>query len=101
MSSRRSGSGASRITDDQIIDLVAKLQQLLPELRNRRSNKASASKVLQETCNYVRSLHKEVDDLSDRLSRLLSTIDDDSPQASIIRNEFTQTFPIIEFLRVY
>ncbi|KVI09118.1 transcription factor PRE6-like [Cynara cardunculus var. scolymus] len=85
MSSRRSGS-TPRITDEQIIELVSKLQQLLPELRNRRSNKASASKVLQETCNYVRSLHKEVDDLSDRLSQLLSTIDDDSPQASIIRS---------------
>ncbi|KAI3793992.1 hypothetical protein L1987_36616 [Smallanthus sonchifolius] len=85
MSSRRS-RGIPRITDEQIIELVSKLQQLLPELRNRRSNKASASKVLQETCNYVRSLHKEVDDLSDRLSRLLSTIDDDSPQASIIRS---------------
>nr|XP_043632732.1 transcription factor PRE6-like [Erigeron canadensis] len=85
MSSRRSG-GTPRITDEQIVDLVSKLQQLVPELRNRRSNKASASKVLQETCNYVRHLHKEVDDLSDRLSRLLSTIDDDSPQASIIRS---------------
>ncbi|KAF5799766.1 putative transcription factor bHLH family [Helianthus annuus] len=84
--SRRSGGSTPRISDDQIIELVSKLQQLLPELRNRRSNKASASKVLQETCNYVRSLHKEVDDLSDRLSRLLSTIDDDSPQASIIRS---------------
>ncbi|PWA48027.1 Myc-type, basic helix-loop-helix (bHLH) domain-containing protein [Artemisia annua] len=86
MSSRRS-AGTPRITDEQINELVSKLQQLLPELRNRRrSNKASASKVLQETCNYVRSLHKEVDDLSDRLSQLLSTIDDDSPQASIIRS---------------
>ncbi|KAL7614130.1 transcription factor PRE6 [Lactuca sativa] len=85
MSSRRS-AGTPRITDDQIIELISKLQQLLPELRNRRSNKASASKVLQETCNYVRSLHKEVDDLSDRLSQLLSTIDDNSPQASIIRS---------------
>ncbi|XP_071707379.1 transcription factor PRE6-like [Rutidosis leptorrhynchoides] len=85
MSSRRSGT-SSRITDDQIIELVSKLQQLLPELRSHRSKKASASKVLHETCNYVRSLHKEVDDLSDRLSRLLSTIDDDSPQASIIRS---------------
>ncbi|KAI3520839.1 hypothetical protein L2E82_33434 [Cichorium intybus] len=85
MSSRRSG-GTPRITDEQIIELISKLQQLLPELRNRRSNKASASKVLQETCNYVRSLHKEVDDLSDRLSQLLSTIDDNSPQASIIRS---------------
>ncbi|KAJ9540498.1 hypothetical protein OSB04_027004 [Centaurea solstitialis] len=86
MSNRRSSSSTPRITDEQIIELVSKLRQLLPELRNRRSNKASASKVLQETCNYVRSLHKEVDDLSDRLSQLLSTIDDDSPQASIIRS---------------
>uniref|UniRef100_A0A5B7BF00 Putative transcription factor PRE6 isoform X2 n=1 Tax=Davidia involucrata TaxID=16924 RepID=A0A5B7BF00_DAVIN len=91
MSSRRSrqsgGSSTSRITDDQIIELVSKLQQLLPDqLRNRRSEKASASKVLQETCNYIRSLHKEVDDLSERLSQLLATIDADSPEAAIIRS---------------
>lgn len=38
MSSRRSRSrqsGGSRITDDQIADLVNKLQDLLPEIRNR------------------------------------------------------------------
>ncbi|KAL3526505.1 hypothetical protein ACH5RR_011161 [Cinchona calisaya] len=90
MSSRRSrqqSSGSSRITDDQIVELVSKLQQLLPEIRNnRRSNKASASKVLQETCNYIRNLHREVDDLSDRLSQLLTTIDADSPEAAIIRS---------------
>ncbi|KAH0696668.1 hypothetical protein KY290_015913 [Solanum tuberosum] len=90
MSGRRSRQssegGTSRISDDQIIQLVSKLQQLLPEIRNRRSNKASASKVLQETCNYIRNLHKEVDDLSDRLSQLLSTIDADSPEAAIIRS---------------
>ncbi|XP_060194327.1 transcription factor PRE6-like [Lycium barbarum] len=85
--SRQSSEGtSSRISDDQIIELVSKLQQLLPEIRNRRSNKASASKVLQETCNYIRNLHKEVDDLSDRLSQLLSTIDADSPEAAIIRS---------------
>ncbi|KAJ8549925.1 hypothetical protein K7X08_033632 [Anisodus acutangulus] len=84
--SRQSAEGTSRISDDQIIELVSKLQQLLPEIRNRRSNKASASKVLQETCNYIRNLHKEVDDLSDRLSQLLSTIDADSPEAAIIRS---------------
>ncbi|KAL4581742.1 hypothetical protein LXL04_006270 [Taraxacum kok-saghyz] len=89
MSSRRSRqslTGASKITDDQIIQLLSKLQQLVPEITNRRSNKASASKVLQDTCNYVRSLHREVDDLSDRLSQLLSTIDVDSPEASIIQS---------------
>ncbi|OMP09790.1 hypothetical protein COLO4_05126 [Corchorus olitorius] len=88
MSSRRSrqSAGVSRISDDQIIELVTKLRQLLPEIRDRRSDKVSASKVLQETCNYIRSLHREVDDLSERLSQLLTTIDADSAEASIIRS---------------
>ncbi|WMV17439.1 hypothetical protein MTR67_010824 [Solanum verrucosum] len=84
--SRQSSTGSSRISDDQIIELVSKLQQLLPEIRNRRSSKASASKVLQETCNYIRNLNRQVDDLSDRISQLLSTIDADSPEAAIIRS---------------
>ncbi|KAK2994655.1 hypothetical protein RJ640_007836, partial [Escallonia rubra] len=90
MSSRRSRSrqqsGVSRISDDQIADLVSKLQQLIPEIRNRRSDKVSASKVLQETCNYIRNLHREVDDLSDRLAELLENTDSDSAQAAIIRS---------------
>ncbi|GAB4839977.1 hypothetical protein Ancab_020686 [Ancistrocladus abbreviatus] len=91
MSSRRSrsrqSSGVSGISDDQIADLVAKLQQLIPELRGRRSSdKVSASKVLQETCNYIRNMHKEVDDLSERLSQLLASTESDSAQAAIIRS---------------
>ncbi|XP_052179837.1 transcription factor PRE3-like [Diospyros lotus] len=91
MSSRRSRSrqpGTSRITDDQIYELVSKLQELLPELRHRRSDKVSAARVLQETCNYIRGLHREVDDLSERLSELLQTTD--SAQAALIRNLLTQ-----------
>ncbi|XP_038890645.1 LOW QUALITY PROTEIN: transcription factor PRE6 [Benincasa hispida] len=91
MSSRRSRqSSASRITDDQIIELVSKLRQLVPEIRHRRPDKVSASKVLQETCNYIRNLHREVDDLSERLSQLLSTIDADSAEAAIIRSLIMQ-----------
>ncbi|XP_009360364.2 transcription factor PRE6 [Pyrus x bretschneideri] len=93
MSSRRSSrsrQSSSRnnnsISDEQITDLVTKLQQLLPEIRNRRSDKASASKVLQDTCNYIRNLHREVDDLSERLSELLATMDIDNDQAAIIRS---------------
>ncbi|KAH7570128.1 hypothetical protein ACOSP7_018080 [Xanthoceras sorbifolium] len=90
MSSRRSRSrqtsGVSRISDDQISDLVSKLQQLIPELRARRSNKVSASSVLQETCDYIRSLHREVDDLSDRLAELLASTDHNSAEAAIIRS---------------
>ncbi|XP_039059534.1 transcription factor PRE5-like [Hibiscus syriacus] len=86
--SRQSSAGVSRISDDQIIELISKLRQFLPEIRDRRSNKVSASKVLQETCNYIRSLHREVDDLSERLSQLLATIDADSAEAAIIRSLF-------------
>ncbi|KAG5234065.1 transcription factor PRE [Salix suchowensis] len=91
MSSRRSRSrqsSSSRISDDQILDLVTKLQQLLPEIRNRRSDKVSAAKILQETCNYIKSLHREVDGLSERLSELLETTD--TAQAAIIRNLLMQ-----------
>uniref|UniRef100_A0A1J3CHC7 Transcription factor PRE2 n=1 Tax=Noccaea caerulescens TaxID=107243 RepID=A0A1J3CHC7_NOCCA len=84
--SRQAGS-SSRISDDQITDLISKLRQSIPEIRqNSRSNTVSASKVLQETCNYIRNLNKEADDLSDRLSQLLETIDPNSPQAAIIRS---------------
>ncbi|KAJ1423611.1 Myc-type, basic helix-loop-helix [Sesbania bispinosa] len=90
MSSRRSRSrqsgGSAEISDAQITDLVSKLQQLIPELRARHSDKVSAAKVLQETCNYIKNLHREVDDLSDRLSELLATTDSNSAQAAIIRS---------------
>ncbi|KAM0043924.1 putative transcription factor PRE [Helianthus debilis subsp. tardiflorus] len=48
----------------------------------------SASKVLQETCNYIRSLHRDIDSLSDRLSELLENTD--PTQASIIRSLLMQ-----------
>ncbi|WOG88826.1 hypothetical protein DCAR_0208061 [Daucus carota subsp. sativus] len=92
MSSRRSrsgqSSGASRISDAQIADLVSKLQQLIPEIANRPTGSAqvSASKVLQETCEHIRNLRKEVSDLSDRLSQLLESIDSNSAQAAVIRS---------------
>ncbi|KAJ0245398.1 Transcription factor PRE5 [Hirschfeldia incana] len=91
MSNRRSrqSSSALRISDNQMIDLVSQLCQLLPEIRERRrSDKVSASKVLQETCNYIRKLHREVDNLSERLSQLLDSVDEDSHEASVIRSLF-------------
>ncbi|KAL6883591.1 hypothetical protein ACP4OV_011005 [Aristida adscensionis] len=92
MSSRRSrsrassGGGAARISDDQIGELVAKLQALLPEARLRSNDRVPSARVLQETCSYIRSLHREVDDLSDRLSDLLDTADVTTAQAALIRS---------------
>jgi hypothetical protein len=42
--------------------------------------------VLQETCSYIRSLHREVDDLSERLSELLATSDMSTAQVAVIRS---------------
>ncbi|KAK4752917.1 hypothetical protein SAY87_021715 [Trapa incisa] len=82
LSSSSSISGA--ITHDQIADLVSKLQQLLPELRSsRHSNKVPDARVLQDTCNYIKSMQREVDDLSERLGELLAASDSD--EAAVIR----------------
>ncbi|KAF6159985.1 hypothetical protein GIB67_033069 [Kingdonia uniflora] len=88
--SRQSGGSRDNISDDQINDLVIKLQQLLPELRRRSSDRASSAKVLQETCKYIKSLQREVGDLSERLSELLETTDTSSDQAAIIRGLLMQ-----------
>ncbi|XP_010503380.1 PREDICTED: transcription factor PRE4-like [Camelina sativa] len=85
----RSQTGAPMITEEQINDLVLQLHRLLPELGNNRSSgKVSASRVLQETCSYIRNLSKEVDDLSERLSQLLESTD--SAQAALIRSLLMQ-----------
>ncbi|KAJ8461529.1 hypothetical protein OPV22_034455 [Ensete ventricosum] len=81
MSSRR-----SRISEEEINELISKLQSLLPETRRRGAGRASAAKLLQETCNYIRSLSREVDDLSDRLSALVETMDNNSAEAEIVRS---------------
>ncbi|KAK1289997.1 hypothetical protein QJS10_CPA06g00533 [Acorus calamus] len=84
MSGRR--GNASRITEDEINELISRLQSLLPEARRRGASRASASKLLKETCNYIKSLHREVDDLSDRLSGLMASMDMSSAQAEVIRS---------------
>ncbi|XP_073294325.1 transcription factor PRE6-like [Primulina huaijiensis] len=89
MSSRGSRSrkyGVSRTSDNQIADLVYKLQQLLPEIRPGRSDMVPATEILQETCNYIRNLHQEVDNLSGRLAELLESVDGESVEAAIIRS---------------
>ena len=46
---------------------------------------ASTAKMLKETCSYIKNLQREVDDLSDRLTDLMATLDQNSPAAEIIR----------------
>lgn len=50
------------------------------------SASVSAARVLQDTCNYIRSLHQEVDNLSETLAELLASADVTSEQAAVIRS---------------
>ncbi|KAK0586858.1 hypothetical protein LWI29_013535 [Acer saccharum] len=68
-------SSGSKITEDEINHLISKLQELLPQLNRTRNGKVSASKVLKETCSYIKRLQSEVDGLSERLSQLLNSMD--------------------------
>ncbi|XP_042420367.1 transcription factor ILI5-like [Zingiber officinale] len=79
-------SGRNRISEEEIDELISKLRSLLPETRRRGASQVSAAKLLKETCNYIRSLNREVDDLSDRLSAIMATMDTNSAEAEIIRS---------------
>ncbi|CAD6339748.1 unnamed protein product [Miscanthus lutarioriparius] len=83
MSSRRSRASVS---EEEINELISRLQTLLPSASRRVGSQASTTKLLKETCSYIKSLHREVDDLSDRLSDLMATMDHNSPGAEIIRS---------------
>jgi len=76
------------ISEEQISDLLSKLQALLPESQTHNgAHRGSAStRVLQETCSYIRSLHREVDDLSETLAALLDSDALTADQAAVIRS---------------
>lgn len=42
--------------------------------------------MLQDTCSYIRSLNREVDNLSETLAELLASVDITSDQAAVIRS---------------
>ncbi|ONM13128.1 transcription factor ILI1 [Zea mays] len=87
-SSSLSSSTSRSISEDQISELLSKLQALLPEsqARNGGAHRGSAARVLQDTCSYIRSLHQEVDNLSETLAELLASADVTSDQAAVIRS---------------
>ncbi|KAJ4824179.1 hypothetical protein Tsubulata_011915 [Turnera subulata] len=84
MSSSRSRT--LKITEDELNDLIFRLQELLPQLNPRHGSRVSASKLLKETCSYIRKLQKEVDDLSERLSRLLDSMDTNGVDIESLRS---------------
>ncbi|GMH01351.1 hypothetical protein Nepgr_003190 [Nepenthes gracilis] len=46
----------------------------------------SASKILKEVCTHIKKLQKEVDEQSERLSELLSSVDINTVDAATLRS---------------
>ncbi|THU54011.1 hypothetical protein C4D60_Mb10t20470 [Musa balbisiana] len=80
MASRRPSA-----SDEELRELISRLQSVLPETRRRSRKGGSATSLLKETCEYIKSLHRDVDELSDRLSELVATMDVNGAQAEILR----------------
>lgn len=84
MSSRRSrqAAGVSRISDDQIIELVSKLRQLLPEIRDRRPQKVHIITsyyfhIIFQACTMeLISVYQNTDLLSLHVQRITIILDD-------------------------
>ncbi|CAJ2670301.1 unnamed protein product [Trifolium pratense] len=72
----------SMFKEKQINDLVSRLQLLLPQLNQRNSSRfleegdsGNPEFGRDETLNHIRRLQKEVDDLSERLTQLMDSVD--------------------------
>ncbi|KGN63980.1 transcription factor PRE5 [Cucumis sativus] len=67
---------SSKLGDDELKNLVSKLQTLLPQLNHKphNSSEVSAGEILKETCDYIKKLQREVDDLSERLWKQLDSM---------------------------
>uniref|UniRef100_A0A803L944 BHLH domain-containing protein n=2 Tax=Chenopodium quinoa TaxID=63459 RepID=A0A803L944_CHEQI len=87
MSSSRKSLSSRCPREDEISELIFKLQALLPERRCRHLRRVSRDEVLEEVCSYIRKLHKQVDDTSERISQLLASTDLD---ADVLRSLLQQ-----------
>ncbi|KAK1435802.1 hypothetical protein QVD17_01571 [Tagetes erecta] len=85
MSSRRTRGPKTR--EREIDNLVLKLQALLPSSSSSyNKTKVPLSKILEETCNYIKSLRTKGDNLGERLSQLLDTMENNGVDVSVIRD---------------
>ncbi|GMI99223.1 Paclobutrazol Resistance 5 [Hibiscus trionum] len=84
MSSKRS-SGRSNENNE---DFSLKLRELTSTNKKKKRN---AAKLLDETCNHIKKLNGEVDDLSNRISEILNSSEAESSiNANILRQLLQQ-----------
>ncbi|MBA0739360.1 hypothetical protein Gogos_012640 [Gossypium gossypioides] len=88
-SSGRSNERSSGSRSNENEDFSLRLRELLSTNKKKKRN---AAKLLDETCNHIKKLNGEVDDLSNRISELLNSSETESSNinASILRQFLQQ-----------
>ncbi|KAL9155900.1 hypothetical protein ABFS82_09G036700 [Erythranthe guttata] len=92
MPNRRAATTRFSSTNDEVNDLILKLQALLPDSSSRcnHNTRVSAAKIVKETSRYIKKLQREADDLSERLSKLLASGEITAIDADIINSLLKQ-----------
>ncbi|XP_024977404.1 transcription factor ILI3-like [Cynara cardunculus var. scolymus] len=81
----------SRNKDDELDRLLSKLQALLPpSTSSANKTRVPASKIIQETCYYIKSLRREGDNLGERLSQILDSMENNGVDVNILRDLLQQ-----------
>ncbi|GJY45588.1 transcription factor ILI3-like protein [Tanacetum coccineum] len=77
---------------NELADLILKLQALLPTASSKGDGreKMATSKIIQETCNYIKRLQQKVNIEGERLSQLLDSMENDGLDMDILRNLLQQ-----------
>ncbi|KAI3761308.1 hypothetical protein L1987_51720 [Smallanthus sonchifolius] len=79
-------------SDHELNDLIKKLQALLPasSSKGEQREKVAALKIIKETCNYIKSLQKEVKNAGLRISQLLDYVENNGLDVDILTNLLQQ-----------
>ncbi|KAL1812495.1 hypothetical protein DCAR_0624717 [Daucus carota subsp. sativus] len=75
MSSSRTATDIANAELDGLASKLLALATLLPHSSTNCATRVPALDILKETCSYINSLQTEVNDLSDKLSQLLASAD--------------------------
>ncbi|KAL5992136.1 hypothetical protein ACLOJK_013051 [Asimina triloba] len=88
MTSRRRSMVSKEITEDEVKHLISALQALQPELQAKSISRAATATVIEEACDHIRRLHREIEGLSEKLAHLLEEMEerDSAGGVEIIRN---------------
>ncbi|KAJ9567627.1 hypothetical protein OSB04_003593 [Centaurea solstitialis] len=89
MSSRK--TRPSRNNDNELVRLLSKLQALLPpSTSSANKTRVPPTKILHETCNYIKSLRREGDNLGERLSKLLDSMENNGVDVNTLKDLLQQ-----------